>query len=133
MNAFLSVGVGGVVKRLVLGLSLCLSACALTRTEVQPKAADPIDDTPRAAVSEPQPGECNVQDFPSYSDVPEGAKNLGSVSVERQASDEDTYLALRKAVCEKGGDAMSSLRWLHTIGKKDGPPTDLEATVWLLP
>ncbi len=108
---------------------LGLVACVTPRSEITP---EPVK---HEVQYEPDPGpkECSVQDFPETADVPWGSKNLGEVTVPRGANDEDTYAALRKAVCEKGGDAMSTMRWLHTIGKKDGPPTDLEATAWRLP
>jgi hypothetical protein len=109
---------------------LGLVACVTPRSEIQAK---PVDHEETKVVPDNGPPPCEVQDFPGNGDVPEGSKNLGSVSVAKEATDEDTYAALRKAVCEKGGDAMSTMRWLHTIGKKDGPPTDLEATAWQLP
>jgi len=109
---------------------LGLVACVTPRSEIQAK---PVEHEETKVAPDTGPAECNVQDFPGNGDVPEGAKNLGPVSVPKGATDEDTYAALRKAVCEMGGDAMSTMRWLHTIGKKDGPPTDLEATAWLLP
>lgn len=81
----------------------------------------------------PPEGECRVHDYSEASDVPEGAKNLGKVEVERQASDEETYLALRQVICAKGGDALSSLRWVFELGQRQGEPKTLEANAWLLP
>ncbi len=128
MKAWLRRFVGGAAGWWWLAPALLWSSsCVTPRTVIEAK---PVDDKPMTV--EVKHG-CEVQDFPDYSDVPAGAKNLGTVSVPKADTDEDTYTALRKAVCEKGGDAMSTMRWLHTIGKKDGPPTDLEATVWLLP
>ena len=119
----------GVAKALLLGV-LGVAACATPVTVIETKHED---QPPPMQQPDSTPGQCDVQDFPDYGDVPEGAKNLGDVSVPKAATDEDTYAALRQAVCAKGGDAMSTLRWLHTIGKKDGPPTDLQATAWQLP
>ena len=118
-------------KASLLAMSLLgLVACVTPRSEIK---SEGVKHEEQYEAPDTGPKECSVQDFPESADLPEGAKNLGPVSVERQASDEETYAQLRKAVCEKGGDAMSSMRWLHTIGKKDGPPTDLECTAWLLP
>ena len=44
-----------------------------------------------------------------------------------------SYLKLREAICAKGGDALSQLRWVLELGKFTGPPTELEATAWALP
>jgi hypothetical protein len=77
--------------------------------------------------------ECSVHDYPTASDVPEGAKNLGVVRVSKAATDEETYLKLREAICEKGGDALSQLRWVLEVGKYNGKPTELEANAWALP
>jgi hypothetical protein len=116
-------------KASLVSMSLLgLVACVTPRSEIKP---EPVKH--EVQYEEAGPKECAVQDFPESVDLPEGSKNMGTVSVPREGNDEDTYAALRKAVCEKGGDAMSSMRWLHTIGKKDGPPTDLECTAWLLP
>ena len=79
--------------------------------------------------------ECNITDYASVGDVPDGSKNLGVVRVAKVKgqSDEDTVLALREAICAKGGDALSSMAWVKELGKISGPPTELEATAWLLP
>ncbi len=79
--------------------------------------------------------ECNVHDYPSTTDVPEGAKNLGVVRVGKVkgSGDEEMYLLLREEICKAGGDALSGLRWVKELGKISGPPTELEATAWALP
>lgn len=79
--------------------------------------------------------ECNITDYSSVGDVPDGSKNLGVVRVAKVKgqSDEETILALREAICAKGGDALSSMAWVKELGKISGPPTELEATAWLLP
>ena len=77
--------------------------------------------------------ECSVHDFPAASDVPDGSKNLGLVRVPKEATDEETYLKLREAICAKGGDALSQLHWVLEVGKYRGMPTELEANAWALP
>ncbi len=79
--------------------------------------------------------ECDVRDFEAATDVPEGATNLGQVRVAKVkgTSDEETYVLLREEVCKLGGDALSSMRWVKSVGKISGPPTELEATAWTLP
>ena len=72
-----------------------------------------------------------MRDFPSAVDVPQGSKNVGWVSVPREKTDEETYLALRKAICEKGGDALSQLHWVKEPGVYE--PTALEANAWQMP
>ena len=112
------------MKRALLALAL-LASC---RTEV-------------AAVTKTEEGEktyyidkeCSVHDYPSSTDLPEGAKALGVVRVSREATDEETYLKLREAICAKGGDALSQLRWVLELGKFTGAPTELEANAWALP
>ena len=104
---------------------LALSACR-TELAVVPQAAEQektyyVDQ------------ECTVRDYPGAADVPVGAITLGVVRVSRAASDEETYLKLREAICAKGGDALSQLRWVLELGKFTGAPTDLEADAWRLP
>ncbi len=77
--------------------------------------------------------ECSVHDYAAATDVPEGAKNLGMVRVPKQATDQETYLKLREAICAKGGDGLSQLRWVLELGKYNGAPTELEANAWALP
>ncbi len=79
--------------------------------------------------------ECNVRDFPSLTDLPEGSINLGTVRVAKVqgASDEEMYLLLREEICKQGGDALSGLRWVKELGKISGRPTELEANAWTLP
>ena len=74
--------------------------------------------------------ECNVRDFVYATDLPRGAQPLGQVAVEPQASDEETYLELRRRICELGGDALSQPAWVKE-------PTEdyarLTANAWALP
>ena len=105
-----------------------LFAVAGCRTSVQ---AHPV--RPPTDIFNPPEGECHVHDYPESTDVPEGAKGLGRVQVERAASDEETYLALRQAICAKGGDALSSLHWNFELGQRTGEPKELEANAWILP
>jgi hypothetical protein len=74
---------------------------------------------------------CEVHDFVSATDVPDGAKNLGWVQVKSEAEDEATYLKLRLAICAVGGDGLSSLAWVKEPG--DVQPTSLRANAWKLP
>jgi hypothetical protein len=76
---------------------------------------------------------CSVHDFVSATDVPEGSTNLGWISVSREATDEETYVKLREAICNKGGNGLSQLHWLHETGKEAPVTYALEANAWLLP
>lgn len=76
------------------------------------------------------PGGCNVRDFAAATDLPQGAKNLGWVTVEEQGSDEETFLLLRKKICELGGDALSQVAWVK--GPTEERPK-LTANAWVLP
>jgi hypothetical protein len=73
---------------------------------------------------------CNVRDFPSATDVPAGSRPLGPVEVEPQASDDETFIALRQRICELGGDALSQAAWVKDPG--DESPR-LTANAWSLP
>ncbi|MFZ5468983.1 MAG: hypothetical protein ACOZIN_06035 [Myxococcota bacterium] len=74
---------------------------------------------------------CDVYDYVHATDLPDGAQNLGWVVVERAETDEETYLELRKKICELGGDALSQLAWLTDPGQPE--PTKLKANAWSLP
>ncbi len=73
---------------------------------------------------------CMVQDFATATEVPDGAKNLGWVSVPYTGDDESTYVELRKKICEQGGDALSQPAWVK--GLTDDKP-ELKANAWTLP
>lgn len=109
-------------------VAVALLAAASCRTEISPlvRKVEPKVEAGGA----PRTG-CDVHDFPSATEVPTGAKNLGWVQVTREASDEETYLKLRQAVCAQGGDALSSLAWVKEVG--DVAPTSLRADAWQLP
>ena len=84
---------------------------------------------PNEAFVTPKSG-CAVQPYPSATDLPEGALNLGWISVSREPTDEETYLKLREEICQKGGNALSQLRWVNET-TKDAPVTyALEANAW---
>ena len=103
-------------------LGLLSASCA--RTFIQPTADEDEQQQARRVHS------CNVRDFPSATEVPTGARPLGPVEVESQASDEDTFVALRQRVCELGGDALSQPTWVKD--PNDEKPR-LTANAWSLP
>lgn len=113
--------------RFALAPLLLLALVSGCRTTVKARPLPKLSD-----VYVPRDGECHVHDYPEAADIPEGAKNLGKVSVDRQGSDEETYLALRSAICAAGGDALSSLHWVFELGQVQGEPHSLEANAWLL-
>lgn len=90
----------------------------------------------KATKERPDPGlyvaddECVVRDYPGATDVPDGARNLGWVSVRTEESDEETLIKLRKKVCEVGGDAMSQVAWVRETGD---PELRLKGNAWALP
>jgi hypothetical protein len=54
--------------------------------------------------------------------------------VKRQETDDATFEALRKAVCARGGDAMSQMHWLRAPGASVADqPVELEANAWVTP
>lgn len=110
-----------------IALVLALAACR-TPVTAKPKEVEADKDVYVTR-------ECNITDFVSVGDVPDGAKNLGVVRVAKVKgqSDDETIQALRDAICAKGGDALSSMAWVKELGKISGPPTELEATAWTLP
>ena len=110
--------------RLMLALGLVAVGGCAKRTEIKPNVSQPEEQ-----VYVPEGG-CNVQDFPSATDLPSGAKNLGWVKVSQQETDEATFLALRNKICELGGDALSQAAWVK--GPMDEAP-ELTANAWVLP
>lgn len=114
------------MKKLLL-LALLAAGC---RTEIKPL----VREAPGKLKARYVEGECNVHDFPTATDVPAGAKNLGWVKVPHGDSDEATFEALRKAVCAMGGDAMSQMHWLRAAGASVADhPVELEGNAWVLP
>lgn len=91
----------------------------------------PLDETPPSQ-RYVAPSGCNVRDFASATDLPEGAKNLGWVSLEQQdgQSEDDAMIALRQKICELGGNALSQPAWVK--GPSDEKPK-LTANAWALP
>jgi hypothetical protein len=73
---------------------------------------------------------CNVRDFASATDIPAGARPLGPVEVEPQASDDETFIALRQRICELGGDALSQPAWVKDPSEEK---PRLTANAWSLP
>lgn len=116
------------MRRLILGTALVLTSC---RTEIQPIVKG--DAPARRAVAR-GPAECHVHDYPTATDVPSGAKSLGWVKVDRQATEEATFELLRKKVCEIGGDAMSQMHWIRASGASVADqPIELEGNAWAMP
>jgi hypothetical protein len=114
------------MRKLAL-LALVVAGC---RTEISPIVKD---DAPVARGSRPET-ECQVRDYQSTNDVPARSKPLGRVSVERQATDDATFEALRKKVCELGGDAISQIHWIRAPGASVADaPIELEASAWATP
>lgn len=114
------------MKKLLL-VGLLLAGC---RTEISPivKEEAPVS---RGVM---RTAECHFRDFPSATDVPAGAKSLGRVKVDRLETDEATFEALRKKVCEMGGDAVSQMQWLRAPGASVADaPVELEGNVWATP
>lgn len=112
------------MKQLVL-LSLLACAC---RTTISADHSPP----PPGIFKAPD-GQCQVHDYPGATDVPEGSTNLGPVSVPREATDEETYVKLREAICAKGGNGLSQLHWLNETTKDAPFVYALEANAWVLP
>jgi hypothetical protein len=112
--------------RVAFVAALVLAAC---RTQIKPLVREePVK------VERLDPGECRVHDYPSATDVPEGAENIGWVKVPREKTDEETFEKLREAVCAKGGNAFSQAHWVRAAGASIADqPTELEANVWLVP
>jgi len=111
-----------------VGAALLLVALGGCRTEISP-VVKKVEE-PRARVVDVG---CEPQDYQSGAEVPSGAKNLGWVRVDRAASDEVTFAALREAVCQKGGNAFSQARWIREAGASVADaPVALEANAWVL-
>jgi hypothetical protein len=102
---------------------LGLLSASCVRTFIQPTSDDEQEQYGRTY-------SCNVRDFASATEVPTGSRPLGSVEVETQATDEDTFIALRQRVCELGGDALSQPTWVKD--PSDEKPR-LTANAWSLP
>ena len=89
------------------------------------------DGAPGAPSEPPRAERCDVQDFPTAAEVPDGAKSLGWVQVRRKADDEATFLSLRQAVCARGGDGISGTAWIREASESE--PSALRASAWKLP
>lgn len=114
------------MKRLML-LALLFTAC---RTEIKPLIRDEtVKKKVRNTVND-----CSVHDYPTATDLPTGSQNIGWITVKRMATDDETFEALRKEVCAKGGDAMSQMHWIRASGASVAdPPVELEANAWVTP
>ena len=114
-------------QALIAAALLGIAAC-VARTEI--RAARPKAPPTPVYVGDRS---CMVQDFEGATDVPDGAKNLGWVTVPESGggdSDEDTFIALRKKICEMGGDALSQPAWVKDV---DDDRPHLKANAWILP
>lgn len=89
------------------------------------------DGAPGASSEAPREERCDVQDFPTAAEVPDGAKSLGWVQVRRKGDDEATFLSLRQAVCARGGDGISGMAWIREASESE--PSALRASAWKLP
>ncbi len=105
-----------------LGLAFLSTGCRTTLSAV--KRPPPV----QVYIGEKS---CSVYDFASATDVPEGAKNLGWVTVARAADDDQTFLKLREKICELGGDALSQPAWVHEANEYAA--NTLKANAWSLP
>lgn len=115
------------MKKLLVVLLLA-SAC---RTEIKPLVRqEPLKKKVRNTAT----GECAVNDYPTATDLPSGSQNIGWVTVKRLATDDETFEALRKEVCARGGDAMSQMHWIRAPGASVAdPPVELEGNAWVTP
>jgi hypothetical protein len=102
-------------------LATLTSGCRTRLSSVRPPAQQPVYVGDRT---------CLVQDFPSATDVPDGAKNLGWVSVKDSGNDEQTYIQLREKICGQGGDALSQVAWVQESADEG---LVLKANAWSLP
>lgn len=80
-----------------------------------------------------KPGGCNVRRYIESADVPEGAQNLGWVSVEVGPTEEETFLAIDQKICALGGDALSTVTWEKSSTETTAERTALRAIAWKLP
>lgn len=113
--------------RRVLVVGLLLVGC---RTEISPLVKQ-TSTAPKVRLVDQG---CEATDYPTGTDVPAGAKNIGWVKVDRKETDDATFAALREAVCAAGGNAFSQMRWIRAPGASVAdPPIELEANGWLVP
>lgn len=114
------------MSRAWLVAALALVSC---RSEIRPLVKE--EPVRKARVTD---GECHVHDYPTATDLPANAVNIGWVKVPRQATDEATFEKLREEVCTKGGDAMSQMHWIRASGASIAdPPIELEGNAWSVP
>ena len=107
-----------------------LAAGCITRTELKVEHKRPPP-TPVYVGDK----SCMVHDYENATDVPEGARNLGFVTVrqvvtEGKDDDEATYIEVRKKICEMGGDALSQPAWVRDM---DDERAKLKVNAWALP
>jgi hypothetical protein len=108
---------------------VAVAALMCCRTEVIPTARQ--ERSSIVTVFRANSQGCDVLDYPSATDVPQGAAPLGWVQVQRQPTDDETYVALRQAICAKGGNALSQMLWTREEGEKE--LTLLRANAWKIP
>ncbi len=104
---------------------VALLAAGACRTQIQP-----VVKTTEEAVYVPDQG-CDVRDYGSATDVPDGATNLGWVTVKTAGDQDETFKKLREKICQMGGDALSQPHWEHEAGEYE--PSLLKANAWRLP
>lgn len=111
--------------RRAVALVAALVALAGCRTEIQPLVRAPTAKATRLV------DECRVRDYPTASEVPDGAERIGWVAVEPAGTDEESFERLRQAICAKGGNAFSQAHWNRAAGASIAdPPVSLEANAW---
>jgi hypothetical protein len=114
------------VRQALLAAGVLLAGC---RTELRP-LVQPQETPARRAAG----GGCAVRDYPSATDIAAGATHLGWVAVPRTGTDEEAFIALRAAVCAKGGNAFSQAHWNRAAGASVADaPVELEANAWIEP
>lgn len=110
--------------------AVCVASLWSCRTSIRPVA----EEKPEPIRSRQAGSGCEIQDFDMAAELPAGSKNLGWLRIPWAGDEDSSFAALRKKVCEMGGDALSQIHWLRPSGTSVAePPTVLEANVWLLP
>lgn len=78
-------------------------------------------------------GGCTVRFYEATSDLPEGSKSVGRITVPVAETEDDTYSRLREKACELGATAISSLSWAKSSTETTAQRTELSADAWQLP
>ncbi|MFL5319619.1 MAG: hypothetical protein ACJ790_08165 [Myxococcaceae bacterium] len=77
--------------------------------------------------------DCTVRYYDTTEDLPEGSKSMGRITVPIAENEDETYLALRKKICDAGGNALTSLTWGKSSTETTAQRTELQADAWVLP